>query len=82
MNGLKKWFKCALVRAARTFCQGMISLVPVNLAITEIDWKSCILVSLTMSCVSILTSIFGLPECKQNEIENKGDNENDNRTDY
>lgn len=82
MDGFKKWFKCAIVRAIRTFFQGMISLIPVNLAITEIDWISCILVSLTMSCVSLLTSTFGLPECKETEIENKGDNENDNRTGY
>lgn len=82
MVGFKKWLKCALVRALKTFCQGMVSLIPLNIAITEVNWISCVLVSLTMACVSLLTSTYGLPECKENEIENKGDNENDNRTNY
>ena len=62
MADLKKWFKCAFVRAAKTFCQT--------------------LVALTSACVSLLTSTYGLPECKENEIENKGDNDNDNRTNH
>lgn len=82
MAGFKKWLKCALIRAARSFCQSMVSLIPLNIAINEVNWVSCVMVSLTMACVSLLTSIFGLPECKENEIEIKGDNENDNRTDY
>ena len=82
MADLKKWIKCALVRAAKTFCQTLVALIPLNCAINAIDWDSCVLVALTSACVSLLTSVFGLPECKENEIETKGDNENDNRTDY
>ena len=81
MVDLKKWIKCALIRAAKTFCQTLVALIPMNLAINEINWVSCVLVALTSACVSLLTSTYGLPECKENEIENKGDNENDNRTD-
>ena len=82
MADLKKWIKCALIRAAKTFCQTLVALIPMNLAINEINWVSCVLVALTSACVSLLTSTYGLPECKENEIENKGDNENDNRTNY
>ena len=82
MNGLKKWIKCALVRAAKTFCQTLVALIPMNLAINKINWVSCVLVALTSACVSLLTSTYGLPECKENEIEIKGDNNNDNRTNY
>lgn len=76
MKQFKKWLKCAAVRALKTFCQTLVALIPVNLAVNEINWMSCVLVALTSACVSLLTSTYGLPECKENEI--KGDNENDN----
>ena len=81
MVDLKKWIKCALIRAAKTFCQTLVALIPMNLAINEINWVSCVLVALTSACVSLLTSTYGLPECKEDENEIKGDNDNDNRTD-
>lgn len=76
MKNFKKWLKCAAVRALKTFCQTLVALIPVNLAVNKINWISCVLVALTSACVSLLTSTYGLPECKENEI--KGDNKNDN----
>lgn len=76
MKEFKKWFKYASIRAIKTFCQTLVALIPVNLAVNEINWLSCVLVALTSACVSLLTSTFGLPEYKEYKI--KGEDKNDN----
>lgn len=62
----KKWLKCAGVRAIKTMSQTAISLIPVAVAINEVDWLVVLSTSLTAGIISILTSIAGLPEVKNN----------------
>lgn len=59
---MKKWFKCAGIRAIKTIAQTALSLVPVAVSITEVDWKVVIGTSITAGILSILTSLAGLPE--------------------
>ena len=61
---LKKWFKCAMVRALKTMAQTAVALIPVAINITEVDWKIVIGTSLTSGILSLLTSVAGLPECE------------------
>ena len=61
----KKWLKCAGVRAIKTMSQTAISLIPVAVAINEVDWLVVLSTSLTAGIISILTSIAGLPEIKK-----------------
>lgn len=65
MNELKKWFKCAGVRAIKTVCQTAISLFTVGQAFTDIDWKMVVSISLVSGIYSILTSVAGLPEMEE-----------------
>lgn len=64
----KKWWKCAGIRALRTFCQGMITLIGSDaINIIEIDWVRILGISATMALLSLLRSISGLPEVEKEE---------------
>ena len=61
-----KWLVCAGLRALRTFAQGLIALIGSNVInIVDINWASILGISATMALLSLLTSIAGLPEIKE-----------------
>lgn len=62
---IKKWWKCAMVRAIKTICQTAVSLITVGATLTEVDWKTVASVSLVAGILSLLTSLAGLPEVKE-----------------
>lgn len=64
-NKTKKWLKCAAVRAEKTVAQTAVALLPAATAITEVDWKVVIGTAALAGVTSLLTSIAGLPECKE-----------------
>ena len=61
---MKDFWKCALIRALRTFCQSIVTLVGTDaINIVNIDWLAILGISATMAVMSILTSVAtGLPE--------------------
>lgn len=73
MENIKKWLKAAGIRAIKTFFQTFVSMIPAQIAITDISWWGCASVALTAAVVSLMMSTYGLPELKE-----KGDEENDN----
>ena len=59
----KAWAKAAGIRALKTFCQGLVTLIGSDMInVISLDWPKMIGISATMAVVSILTSIAGLPE--------------------
>jgi len=60
----KTFWKCALIRALRTFCQTLVSLIGTDAVnIISIDWLTITGIAATTALLSILTSIAtGLPE--------------------
>lgn len=58
----KKWFKKASVRAIKTFAQSVASLITVGAAVSELNWKYIISVSIVAGIYSIVTSVAGIPE--------------------
>ena len=58
----KKWWKCAGIRALKTFAQTAVAMITVGSAVTDVDWIAVLSVSATAAVASILTSIGGLPE--------------------
>ena len=62
MRDWKKWFKCAGIRAVKTFAQTAVSLITVGQMVTELDWLEILGISATSAIVSLLTSVAGLPE--------------------
>ena len=64
MDNFKIFMQDALLRALRTFCQALITLVPADqVSIIDLDWPHMLGIAATMALVSILTSFAtGLPE--------------------
>ena len=62
-----KWLKAAGVRAVKTFAQSMGSMITVGAALSELDWKYIISVSVVSAIYSIATSISGIPEVPEGE---------------
>lgn len=59
---MKKWAKCAGIRAIKTVAQTAVALIPAGITINAVDWKVVIGTSILAGICSLLTSIAGLPE--------------------
>ena len=69
MNG--KWVKAAIIRAVKTMAQTAISMITVGQAVLDVNWLNVLSVSAVAGILSLLTSIAGLPEVKDdNELYN------------
>lgn len=64
---LKKWIKAAGIRAIKTVAQTAVSVIGVSAVMGEVDWITVLSASLLSGILSILTSIAGLPEVKEEE---------------
>ena len=61
----KKWLKAAGVRAVKTMAQTALSMLTVGQAVMEVNWVNVLSVTATAGIISILTSIGGIPEVKE-----------------
>lgn len=59
---MRKWFKCAGVRALKTVCQTAIATIGTTAVMSEVDWLTVGSASLLAGILSLLTSLAGLPE--------------------
>ena len=62
---MKKWIKCAGIRAIKTIAQTAVSLIGVGTVMSDINWIMVASASLLAGILSILTSIAGLPEVEK-----------------
>ena len=62
----KKWLKAAGVRAIKTVAQTAIATIGTSAVISDVDWLMVLSASGLAGVLSILTSITGLPEIKEN----------------
>lgn len=61
-----EWLKAAGIRAIKTFAQTLISLVGTELVgFTDLDWIRMLSVAGVAAVLSLLTSVAGLPELKE-----------------
>ena len=64
----KEFWKCAAIRAAKTFLQAVIGAWTAGQMITDLPWKVIFITALSAAIYSLLTSIWaGLPEVDQKE---------------
>lgn len=61
----KQWLRAAGVRAAKTIAQAALAGIGTAKVISDVDWIYIISTSLLAGILSILTSIKGLPEVKE-----------------
>lgn len=66
----KQWWKAAGIRAIKTMAQTAVATIGTSTLIVDINWLAVGSATLLAGVLSILTSISGLPECKEAEVEN------------
>lgn len=66
---MKKWLKCAGIRAIKTMAQTAVALIGVGTVMSDIDWLQVLSASILSGILSLLTSIAGLPEIEINKGE-------------
>ena len=67
MSTFQLWAKAAGIRAIKTIAQTAVSMIPVAVMITEVDWILVTGTALLSGVLSVLTSVAGLPEVTEAE---------------
>ena len=63
----KKWIKAAAVRAVKTMAQTAAASIGTSAAMGDVNWLFVGSTSVLAGILSLLTSVAGLPECKEGE---------------
>ena len=61
----KKWIKAAGIRAIKTVAQTAVATIGTAVVISSVDWTMVISASILAGVLSLLTSVAGLPEVKE-----------------
>ena len=61
----KKWLKAAATRAVKTVAQTAVATIGTSAVLSAVDWRVVVSASLLAGLLSVLTSVAGLPEVKE-----------------
>lgn len=61
----KKWIKCASVRALKTVAQTAVATIGTSALLADVDWAIVVSASILAGILSLLTSVAGIPEAKE-----------------
>lgn len=62
---IKKWAVAALIRAVKTMAQTAAATLTVAVVMSDVNWVAVGSASLLAGILSVLTSVGGLPEVKE-----------------
>lgn len=60
-----KWIKAAGIRSIKTIAQTAVAMIGTSVVISDVNWAMVLSASLLAGLLSVLTSIAGLPEIKE-----------------
>jgi len=60
-----KWLKCAGVRAVKTVAQTAVATIGSAAVLGDVNWLMVGSAAVLAGLLSLLTSVAGLPECKE-----------------
>ena len=60
----KLWFKCAGIRAIKTVAQTAIATIGTSAVLSDVNWLVVLSASVLAGILSLLTSLAGIPEVK------------------
>ena len=64
-ENFEKWLKCALIRAIKTVAQTAVGIIGTSAVMGDVNWIMVGSASLLAGILSLLTSVAGLPELKE-----------------
>ena len=65
MKNWKNWIKAAGVRAIKTVAQTAVATIGTAAVLGEVDWLMVVSAAVLAGLLSMLTSVAGLPEVKE-----------------
>lgn len=65
MKNWKNWIKAAGIRAIKTVCQTAIATIGTAAVLGDVDWLAVASAAVLAGLLSLLTSVAGLPEVKE-----------------
>lgn len=63
----REWIYAAGIRAVKTMCQTAIGVIGASAVMSDVNWQVVLSASVLAGISSVLTSLAGLPECKDKE---------------
>ena len=73
-NNFKRWIAAAGIRAIKTVAQTAVAMLGTSMVISEVNWLMLVSASVLSGLLSMLTSVAGLPELRE-EVDD-GDEDN------
>ena len=58
----KEWWRAAVARAVKTFCQTAAGFLAAGMVLSDVNWMVVASASALAAILSLLTSLAGLPE--------------------
>ena len=62
---MKIWLKAAGVRAVKTMAQTAVAMIGTSVVLSSVDWVQVVSATVVSGILSMLTSVAGLPEVKE-----------------
>lgn len=62
-----KWWKAAGIRAVKTVAQTAIGIIGASVVLSDVNWVTVASASVLAGVLSLLTSVAGLPEVKEDK---------------